>query len=100
MDIGRRMLFSRASKLVSDMFSERPMPLVDEKGRAAVALGYRADGSAPHPLKPRSDQVGQRCRDCQMFQGTASASAAHCRMLGGHVAGTGWCTTHLPRQQR
>lgn len=100
MDTGRRMLFSRASKLVTDMFSERTVPLVDEKNGAAAALGYRADSSARHIVKQRSDQAGQHCRDCQMFQGAASAPAAHCRMLGGYVAATGWCTTHLPRQGR
>ena len=69
------------------------LPMLDEKAPQAMALGYVADASRADKAKFNNYVVGNQCRNCANFLGTAADSAAGCKIFPGNsVAAPGWCT--------
>jgi hypothetical protein len=72
------------------------LPMLDEKAPQAMALGYVADASRADKVKFNNYVVGNQCRNCANFLGTAADSAAGCKIFPGYsVAAPGWCTAWL-----
>ncbi|MFC0401368.1 high-potential iron-sulfur protein [Paraburkholderia rhizosphaerae] len=65
---------------------------VSESDPAAMALGYKANASQVDKAKFKNYMPGDKCSNCQFYQGAASAASAPCPLLGGKlVLGEGWC---------
>lgn len=66
---------------------------VSEKDPQAVALGYVEDATKADKAKFKTYAAGQKCGNCQLFQGKAGDAAGNCPLFAGkQVAGKGWCS--------
>ena len=63
-----------------------------ESDPAAVALGYKHDGTKVDVKKYPNYAAGRNCANCQLFQGQASDAWAPCGAVGGKLVNAkGWC---------
>lgn len=70
-------------------------PKVAESDPTAVALGYKMDASKVDKAKYPKYAAGEKCSNCQFFQGKATDAFAPCPMFGGkQVANAGWCSAY------
>jgi hypothetical protein len=68
---------------------------LDENSQQAKALHYRDDATKTDDPKRKSDQF---CRNCQFFQGDASAASAPCAVFQNKlVAAGGWCSSWVAK---
>jgi hypothetical protein len=66
---------------------------VDEKDPQAVALGYVADTTKADKKKFPKHANDQKCNNCALYHGKATAAAGGCPLFGTkQVAGAGWCS--------
>jgi hypothetical protein len=71
---------------------------LQETDPAAQALGYRADASHVDRAKYPRYAAGQRCGNCQYFQGRPGDPSALCALFGAkQVSGAGWCNAYQAR---
>ena len=70
-------------------------PKVAEDDPTAVALGYKTDATKVDKAKYPKYVAGQKCANCQFFQGKPTDAFAPCPMFGGkQVANGGWCSAY------
>lgn len=70
-------------------------PKVTESDPTAVALGYKMDATKVDKAKYPKYAAGEKCSNCQFFQGKATDAFAPCPMFGGkQVANGGWCSAY------
>lgn len=70
-------------------------PKVTENDPTAVALGYKMDVTKVDKAKYPKYAAGEKCGNCQFFQGKAADPFAPCPMFGGkQVANGGWCSAY------
>jgi hypothetical protein len=70
-------------------------PKVAESDPTAQALGYKMDATKVDKAKYAKYAAGEKCSNCQYFQGKPSDAFAPCPMFGGkQVAGAGWCSAY------
>jgi hypothetical protein len=68
---------------------------VEESEPSAQALGYRADASHVDRAKYPRFQDGQRCGNCQFYQGKPNDAGAQCALFGARqVSAAGWCNAY------
>ena len=73
------------------------LPLVDENGAQAMALGYRHDATTVDTAKFANYVEGSSCSGCQLFSG-GDAEEGPCAIFPGHqVKATGWCSAWAKR---
>ena len=73
-------------------------PVLSEQEPQAVALGYVTDARKVDKAKFAKYQAGQRCANCQLYQGAPTLPMAPCAVFAGkQVAGPGWCSAYAPR---
>lgn len=71
---------------------------LDEKDAQAVALGYVHDASKADKAKFKNYAAGQRCENCQLFQGKKGDIAGNCPLFAGkQVAAAGWCSAYAKK---
>ena len=70
-------------------------PHVTESDPTAVALGYKMDATKVDKAKYPKYAAGEKCANCQFFQGKPTDAFAPCPMFGGkEVANGGWCSAY------
>jgi hypothetical protein len=70
-----------------------PLPHLDVKDPAAVALGYVEDAAKVDTKKYPSFVKGSTCENCSQLQGTAGAAYRPCELFPGKlVSAAGWCS--------
>ena len=68
---------------------------MSESDPTAIALNYKADAKQ---VKSPKYVAGQLCKNCNFYQGAASAANAPCPLFGGKlVAGNGWCSGYAKK---
>lgn len=68
---------------------------VSESDPTAIALNYKANAKN---VKSPKYVAGQLCKNCNFYQGAASAANAPCPLFGGKlVAGNGWCSGYVKK---
>ena len=73
-------------------------PLMSETEPQAVAVGYVNDARRADRLRFPKYRPGQRCGNCQLFEGGSNAAKAPCSLFGEReVQGPGWCSGHQLR---
>jgi hypothetical protein len=71
---------------------------LQESDPAAQALGYQADATHVDPTKYPHFSKGQRCGNCQFYQGKPADANALCALFGAkQVSGAGWCKAYQAR---
>ena len=71
---------------------------VDEKDPQAVALGYVSDAAKADKAKFKNYAAGQRCGNCQLFQGKPTDAAGGCPLFAGkQVSNSGWCSAYAKK---
>ncbi len=71
---------------------------LQETDPAAQALGYTADASHVDRAKYPRFAAGQRCANCQFYQGKPADASALCALFGAkQVSGAGWCSAYQAR---
>src|SRR5262249_39516778 len=71
---------------------------ISESDPTAMALGYKANAAQVDKAKFNTYMPGQKCSNCQFYQGDASAASAACPLLSGKlVRGDGWCKGYAKR---
>lgn len=71
---------------------------LSESDAPARALGYVSEASHADRAKYPRYQVGQRCGNCQLYQGKPSNATAQCALFGAkQVSGAGWCNAYQAR---
>ena len=74
------------------------LTVLDEKDPQAMALGYVTDASRADTVKFKNHVVGNLCSNCGNFLGSATDSAAGCKIFPGKsVAAKGWCTAWIKK---
>ena len=64
----------------------------------AKALAYVHDASMVDTATQPRYEVGQECRNCALFQGSATDEWANCSIFPGRqVKATGWCNVYAPK---
>ena len=72
--------------------------MVSDKDANAVALGYVADATKADKAKFKTYAAGQKCSNCQLYQGKATDAAGGCPLFGAkQVAGPGWCSAYAKK---
>lgn len=72
--------------------------MVGDKDANAVALGYVADATKADKAKFKTYAAGQKCSNCQLYQGKATDAAGGCPLFGAkQVAGPGWCSAYAKK---
>jgi hypothetical protein len=72
--------------------------MVGEKDANAVALGYVADATKADKAKFKTYAAGQKCSNCQLYQGKATDAVGGCPLFGAkQVAGPGWCSAYAKK---
>ncbi|HTI17483.1 MAG TPA: high-potential iron-sulfur protein [Trinickia sp.] len=73
-------------------------PLVSESDPTAAALGYKADASQVDKAKYPKYAAGQKCGNCQLYQGAPTTDHAACPMFGAkQVKAAGWCNAYTKK---
>ena len=74
------------------------LTVLDEKDPQAMALGYVADASRADTAKFKNHVAGSLCSNCGNFLGSATDSAAGCKIFPGKsVVAKGWCTAWIKK---
>ena len=74
------------------------LPMLDEKGAQAMALGYVADSARADKAKFPNYALGRQCNGCALYQGKAGNSAGPCPLFAGHqVSAQGWCNSWVKK---
>jgi hypothetical protein len=73
-------------------------PMLAESDPAAVNLGYKADAAKADKAKFPKYAAGQKCSNCQLYQGKASDKAGGCPLFAGkQVSANGWCSAYAKK---
>jgi hypothetical protein len=68
------------------------LPPLDPKDPSAVTLGYVDDVSKVDAAANPNYAAGQKCANCQQFQGDSAGPRGGCVLFAGKsVAAAGWC---------
>lgn len=68
------------------------LPLLDPKDPSAVTLGYVDDVSKVDAAANPTYAPGQKCANCQQFQGDPASPRGGCLLFPGKsVSAAGWC---------
>ena len=77
----------------------KQLPHVDEKDKAAVALGYHADATKVDASKFPTYKVGQLCSSCDQVGGKDGDPWRPCKLFPDKlVAEGGWCKVWLKKK--
>lgn len=74
------------------------LTVLDEKDPQAMTLGYVADASRADTAKFKNHVAGSLCSNCGNFLGSATDSAAGCKIFPGKsVVAKGWCSAWIKK---
>ncbi len=105
MDSRRRFLFKLAASasapiaLGSRAFGQAPPPVkLEESDPVATALGYKMDTTKVDKAKYPNHKDDQVCTGCALFTPKAGEEFAPCSAFGGKlVANKGWCAAYAKK---
>ena len=71
---------------------------VADSDAQAVALGYHTDATKSDKVKFPKYAAGQKCGNCQLFQGKAGDKTGACPLFAGkQVSSSGWCSAYTKK---
>lgn len=74
------------------------LTVLDEKDPQAMALGYVEDANRADTAKFKNHVAGSLCSNCSNFLGSATDSAAGCKIFPGKsVVAKGWCSAWIKK---
>ena len=74
------------------------LPMVAADDATAVSLGYVSDETKVDKVKYAQHVAGNRCGNCALFQGAASAASGPCPLFPGkQVSAAGWCSAYVKK---
>ena len=84
-----------ATSLFGTAATAQTQTKVDEADETAVGLGYKHDTTKGDAKKYPQHKAGQKCTNCQFWQGSPTDVWAGCSMFGRkQIAAGGWCLAY------
>ncbi|GAC1410937.1 MAG: high-potential iron-sulfur protein [Burkholderiaceae bacterium] len=90
-------LLGTASLAVAATSRAADGPKVSESDPQAVALGYKDDATKADTSKFPKYAAGQRCGNCQLYQGPPTGAGACALFAGKTVPARAWCSAYVKK---